>query len=228
MPVITELARTLCWRASNQWSDNPTGDITEAYRLGEQALQLAPNDPLVLYGVGACYGSTGRADEGIRLLKKAVTKQPNFAIALAMLGMSYTFDGQAARGLPYGEQALQLAPQSPYIYIYESWQSSGLIELGRYAEAKQSLQNAIGSYDGWWWTWLNLAAARSGQGNIEGAQQALYTARKKEASFSLSFTRAGAAVVYKNKGKNLLALLEPIWPEELLTADEENKNQEGR
>lgn len=215
-----ELARTLCWRASNQWGDNPTGDITKAYSHGEQALKLAPNDPLVLYGVGACYGSTGRADEGVRLLKRAVTKQPNFAIALGMLGLSYTLDGQAERALPYGDQALQLAPQSPYIYLFHSWQSSGLIELGRYEEAEQSLQNAIESYDGWWWTWQNLAAARSGQGDIEGAQQALRTARKKEVLFSRSFTRASAAVIFKNKGKNLLAALEPIWPEDLLRSED--------
>ncbi len=213
------LARTLCWRASNMWSKNPDEDIAMAYKLSEQALKLAHNDPLVLFGVGACYGATGRPDEAIRLLKKAVTLQPNFAMALGVLGYSYAFNEQPELGLPYSEKALQLAPQSPYIWLYETWRSVPLLELGRYEEAMQASQNALESYDGWWWTWINLATARAGQGDIEGAKQALYTARKKEALFSLSFTRGVSGIVYKNKGENVLALLEPIWPEELLTAD---------
>ena len=218
-----ELTRTLCWRAINLWSDDPAADFAEAYGLGEQAVRIAPSDPLVLFGAGACYGPTGRTDEGIRLLKKAVSKQPNFAIALAMLGLSYAFDGQSTQGLPYLDKALELAPQSPYIYLYESWRSIPLIELDRYHEAEQVLQNALESYDGWWWTWLNLAAARAGQGDIEAAKQALYNAKQREDQFSLAFYKKAAAAVYKNKGKNVVALLEPIWPEDLLITDEKNQ-----
>ena len=214
-----ELTRTLCWRAANLWSDNPAGDITESYQLGEQALQAAPNDPLVLFGVGACYGTTGRADESIRLLKKAIGKQPNFAMALAMLGLSYSLDEQPEQGLPFLERSLELAPQSPYLWLYETWRSLPLLELSRYEEAEQILQNGLESSDSWWWSWMSLAAARSGRGDIAGAQEALYTAREKEPLFSLSFAQGGVAVLYKNKGKNLLALLEPIWPEDLKTAD---------
>lgn len=79
--------------------------------------------------------------------------------------------------------------------------------------------SAIASYDGWWVTHLHLAVARAGQNDIEGAQQALYMAREKDASFSLALVKFTAAFAMKNGGKNILALLEPIWPEDLLTAD---------
>lgn len=218
-----ELTRTLCWRVANLWSDDPEADIAESYRLGEQALQWAPNDPMVLFGVGACYGSTGRVDEGIRLLKKAISKQPNFAMAMGTLAYSLGFNDQAEQGIVYGDNAVKLAPHSPYIWLYESWRTFGLLELGHYETTEKAAQNALQSYDGWWWTWLHLAAAHAGQGDIEGAKEALYSARQKEPKFSLAFYKNVAGVIYKNKGKNVLALLEPIWPEDLLTTDEKNE-----
>ena len=215
-----ELARTICWRAANTWSDNPEADIAEAYQLGQQALQTAPNDPLVLFGVGACYGVSGRWDEGIRLLKKSVSKQPNFAMALATLGYTYTFNGQPEKSLSIGQKVRLLAPRSPYVWVYESWRAAGLNEVSRYQEAERVLHDALQSYDGWWFTWLQLAFSRAGQSDIEGAKSALYNARHKEPLFSLAFVKGASAIVYKNKAENVLALLEPIWPEDLLIANE--------
>ena len=215
-----ELARSLCWRGVNQWPDNPAEAIAEAYILGDEALQASANDPLVLFAVGGCYSVTGRREEGIRLLKKAVTKQPNFALGLSNLGAAYAYDKNPQRGLPYLEQAIKLAPQSPYTWLYESWRSTALIEMGLYEEAEHASENALESSDSWWWTWINLAAARAGQGNVGGAVRALHKTKEAEAKLTLPYFKESAAYIYKNNGKNLLALLEPIWPEDLLTADE--------
>ncbi len=215
-----ELARTLCWRAVNQWSINPEQAFAEGYQLGEQALQLAPNDPLVLYGVGACYGvKATHAEKGIRLLKKAVDLQPSFASAQGMLGIAYTFNGEPEQALSPGAESLRLEPRSPNTWLLAIWYAATLNELGRFEEAESMARSAIASYDGWWFTHLHLAVARAGQNDIEGAQQALYMAREKDASFSLAKVKSAAAFAWKDKGKNMLALLEPIWPEDLLTAD---------
>ena len=216
-----ELARTLCWRAINQWSQDPQQDFAEGYQLGERALQTAPNDPLVLYGVGACYGvKATHTERGIRLLKKAVKLQPSFAMAHGMLGIAYTFNSEPERGLSPGAKALQLAPRSPYTWLYASWQAGGLTELDRHGEAQAVLMTAIDNYDGWWFTWYLLAKALAGQNDIDGARQALYTAREKETSFSLASLKSAADFGFKDKGEKGLYLLEPIWPEDLLTADE--------
>ena len=215
-----ELARTLCWRATNLWSDNFAEDLTEGYKLAEEVRLAAPNDPLVLFSVGACYGVTNRTEEAIRLLTKAVAHLPNHAFALAALGFSYTFDGQASLGLPYLEKALQLSPKSPYTYLYEAWRAMALFELKDYAESNRATLKALESFDGWWWPWANLAAARIAQGDQEGAIQALYDAKKREPGFSLAYFKKALAVVYKNKGENVLAVLEPIWPEDLLRSEE--------
>ncbi|MBV1916270.1 MAG: hypothetical protein KUG72_12850 [Pseudomonadales bacterium] len=212
-----ELARSLCFRAANFYSDDPTRDIAEAYGLGQQALESAPKDPLALFAIGSCYGFTGRPQEAIRLLEKAIVKQPSYALAMAALGLSLAFDGQPARGLPHIEKALVVSPQSPQTYLFETYRAGTLCELGRYAEAEQAGLNGLKSYDGWYWTWLNLAWARAGQGDVEGAKQALYSAKEAEPLFSLELVKQSTAILFKNKGKDLLVRLEPIWPENLLT-----------
>jgi len=219
-----ELARTLCWRALNRFSDNPDQDIAECYELGKQALQTGSNDPVVLFAVGAGYSATGRREEGVRLLEKSVARQPNFALALGALGFALAFDGRSELSIPHGEQALLLSPQSPFNWLLETWRSMPLLELGRNKLAEQALENALKSYDGWWWTWLNMAAARAGQGDIEGARRALYNGRKAEPTFSLEQVKETLGLTFKNKGKNVLVNLEPIWPEDLLATDDENNN----
>ena len=219
VPAKAELARSLCWQAANFYSEDPARDIAEAYTLGQQALESAPNDPLALFALGSCYGYTGRPREAIRLLEKAISKQPNYALASAALGLALMLDQQPARGLPYNEQALLLSPRSPQVYLFETFRTATLCELSRYTQAEQAAQNGLKSYDGWYWTWLNLAWARAGLGDTEGARQALYGAKTSEPRFSLAFAKESAAILFKNKGQNLLAALEPIWPEDLLNAD---------
>lgn len=218
VPAKAELSRSLCLQAANFYSEDPAKDIAEAYTLGQQALESAPNDPLALFALGSCYGYTGRPREAIRLLEKAISKQPNYALASAILGLALTLDQQPARGLPYNEQALLLSPRSPQVYLFETFRTATLCELGRYTEAEAAAKNGLKSYDGWYWTWLNLAWARAGLGDIEGVRQALYAAKTSEPRFSLAFAKESSAILFKNKGQNLLAALEPIWPEELLTS----------
>lgn len=213
-----ELARFVCYKAVNLFGDDPYQDIAEAYALGEQALQQAPDDPLVLFAVGSCYGYTGRPQEAIRNLEKAVETQPYFASALAALGLVLTFEGRPEESLPKFERALQLSPRAPDIQLIETFRAAAFNELGRYAEAKQSAQTALKSHDGWYWSWIQFATAQAGLGEIAGAQEALRNARKKEPKFSLELVKGSAATLYRNKAKVLLSLLEPIWPPELVTA----------
>ena len=215
-----ELVRSICWRVVNLFSDNPAKDIAEADRLGQEALQKSPNDPLVLSAVGSCYSVTGRRREAIHLMEKVLSVQPNFAEALSVMGTSLSLNDQPGEGLPYLEKASILAPRSPSIYFTETVRALTLNELSRYEEAEQIAKKGLRSYDGFYWTWVQLAQALASQGDIASARQALYDSKNAEPRFSLEYMRA-AALVYKNKGKNLLAALESIWPEDLLTTNEQ-------
>lgn len=220
-----ELSRSLCYRAVNNFSDNLTEDIAESYAMGEQALEQAPEDALVLFTAGYCYGymglgdeSKGRRQEAIRILEKALSKRPDFASGLSAMGIAYINNGQTELGLEKLDKAIKLAPKAPDIYLTETFRSYALIELGDYADAELAAETALRSHDDWFVTWIALAYALAEQGKIEGARQALYSAKRKEAWFSLELTKHRAKTGHKNRGVHMLATLEPIWPEDLLTA----------
>ena len=222
-----EISRSLCYRAVNGFSEDTAADIAEAYTMGEQALEQAPEDSLVIFTVGYCYGYMGLGDENkarrlqsIRLLEKALSKQPNFASGLSAMGLASTLNEQAELGLENLEKAIQLAPKAPDIYLTESFRAFALNELGRYAEAEQAALIALRSHDRWMYTWVALAYARAKQDDIDGAQQALYGARNIEPIFSFEIAKHSSRTFYKNKGVHIIGTLEPIWPEDLLTADE--------
>jgi len=214
-----ELALNLCLKVINNYSDKPKEDIARAYALGAEAVRAQPNHPIVLSKVGSCYGFTGRREDGIRLLGKALVKQANNAYALWPMGAALILDGQAALGQSKLEQAIQLSPQTPEMYIIKAFQVHALVELERYAEAEQAALTGLQTYDGWARSWINLARARASLGNTKGAQEALYKARELEPGFSLMSMKKSYAISFKDKGRGSLDLLEPIWPKDLLTAD---------
>ncbi len=212
-----ELARSLCWGVINLYHSDPNTVLAEVFRLGEEVLEATPNDPLVLFAIGSCYGAIGKRTEAIRLLEKATRLQPNFPLALGALGYTLAFDGQPEKGALYGEMAVRHSPHSPIRWMLKTWGGMALLEMGHYTLAENESSQALRLYDGWWWTWFGMAAAKAGLGDHEGATQALYGARKAEPLFSLQLATTVFHQVYKNNGENILPLLEPIWPEDLLT-----------
>jgi TolB-like protein/Tfp pilus assembly protein PilF len=215
-----ELTINLCLRVAGTYSDNPREDLGKAYALGAEALREAPEHPLVLTRVGSCYGVTGRRDDGIRLLEKALVKQANSAMALWGIGAALAMNGQAALALAKLEQAIELSPRAPEMYIIKTFQTIALVGLERYEEAQQAALAGLRSYDRWDGLWRMLAIARAGLGDIKGAQEALYKAKEIEPGFSLKSTKASYAIIYKDQGRHILSKIEPIWPEDLLTTDE--------
>ena len=193
--------------------------MTEAYTLAAEALRAQPDDPLVLTRAGSCYGFTGRREDGIRLQEKALINQPNNALALWTMGAALVLDGQATLGLSKLEQAILLSPREPQMYVIRVFQAVALVYLERYTEAEKASLAGLQVYDGWYQSWIVLARAKAGLGDIKGAQQALYKAKEIEPSFSLMSLKKSYAISFKDKGRLILAKLEPIWPEDLLTTD---------
>ena len=128
-------------------------------------------------------------------------------------------DGQPEAGLAKLEQSIQTSPKAHDMYVIKYFQASALLGLQRYAEAEQAALAALQANDSWWAAWSILARARAAKGDIKGAQAALYKAREKEPTFSLESTKRALALIYKDKGRHALSIIEPIWPEDLLTAD---------
>ena len=88
----------------------------------KQAQQLAPDDPLVLFNLGALYYTDSRFPQAQPLLEKSVKLNPNYVPAHLFLGLSLEELGQEAAAMDCYLRAIEIGERSgfkselPYLY----------------------------------------------------------------------------------------------------------------
>ncbi len=88
------------------------GDLANAKRCYDRALELNPEEPTVLLAAGIVEQQAGRLDQAVRLLRKAVGLNPQFAEAHNSLGLTLKMMGrptQALQSYTNGVEALMNA-----------------------------------------------------------------------------------------------------------------------
>ena len=111
----------------------------DAVTIGEQVIQLAPNDP-------RGYALKGRAlmwndsETAIQVSILGQDADPTFAPLYAIQGVAYTNLGRWNEGVRQGLQAVELAPNDPFVLraIY-----APMVYVGRYQDAITYLEQAI-------------------------------------------------------------------------------------
>ncbi len=124
------------------WKNLNQGDWEVARKRFEEARQLIPNDPDVLWGLGAASAFQQRWNEAIDFFKEGLEKNPGHANLLADLSWAYEEKGMLEEAISWNQKAaaayLKITPPDP-----RRWKPSynfGLI----YAKQGQ-LENAIAS-----------------------------------------------------------------------------------
>ena len=128
--------------------DVPPGASTaEAIVATRAAIAEEPGDAALRAALGDLYYQRGREtadsswnERAHEAYRRALALDPESAQATTGLGTLALAKHDFAGGLRYGEQALQLEPNAvrPYAAIVD-----GQIELGRYADAKRSLDQMV-------------------------------------------------------------------------------------
>ncbi len=130
------------------WSDRGAaaaaqGKWKEAVQSYEQALKLAPSDPVVLGSLGIAYANAKQFDRAIPALQKALASDPrleNRPEVLFSLAGSHIELGQYSEGLEHAQQAGALAPRDPQAPYWKARAYSG---MGRFEEARREAQSAL-------------------------------------------------------------------------------------
>lgn len=114
--------------------------LDEAQKALHQAMQLAPNNPEVLYVMGALHLKKREWAKAQDVLEKATQMEPNSARALAALGMALCNQQKYAEAIPPLEKAVQLVPASDWETHWSLAESYYYTE--RYDEALKISQQA--------------------------------------------------------------------------------------
>jgi len=115
------------------------GRLVEAFALLQRALQLAPDDAAVHFGVGGIHLHSRRYDEAIDSLQRAVVLDPELAIAHYHLGMALQYAGREPAAVAALRRAVALDPTLADGYA----RIGGLLQDGpRHAEAIDCFRRA--------------------------------------------------------------------------------------
>jgi tetratricopeptide (TPR) repeat protein len=151
--------------------------LVEAERGYCQILDVQPEHPDALYGLGVIMQRKGEYQTAENLLKRLVQVQPNNIKAWFSLGVLHQIQDQLLEGQKAYEQALTLQPQSPTISlaIYHNLGYS-LQKQGKWTEAIACYQKARELQPDSMEAEVGLANALHAQGKLPSEEQARYAA----------------------------------------------------
>lgn len=166
------LGCSIAMKVSNGWSSDIAADMTLARSLGQSAIQLAPEDAMVLCQWGHTHSCLGTAEEGIGVLERAIELDPNNAYGLGMLAYGLTCVGRAEESIEMVGEALRLSPRDPATHWYLAMLSWAYLQLEQFDDCAREAQRSINSYSGWQPPRITLAIARAALGQVDLAREA--------------------------------------------------------
>jgi adenylate cyclase len=98
----------------NGWMEDEAAETAEGVRFAHLAVQLAPNDSVVLTLAALALGHLNRdLAAAIPWLDRAIALNPNSAPALGLGAMVRTFAGEYATAIDHADRAMRLSPFDP-------------------------------------------------------------------------------------------------------------------
>ena len=112
------LAAMLTCRGHDEIADSAAADIARAEALVDQALAIAPRNPLARMARGHVLRARGRPEEAIAEYEAVIAFNRNWAGALSHIGWCKFLTGLFEEAIAFQEQAIRLSPRDPYIGVW--------------------------------------------------------------------------------------------------------------
>lgn len=213
--ALAFLASSLAMKISNGWSENITADSYAAWSMGKRAVDLLPDDPLVLANYGHLNTCLGKASEAVEFLRRSIELDPNSAWSMGLLAFALTCCNRAEESITQLTNALRLSPRDAATHWYLTMLSWAYLQQAHYDDAAREAQRSINAFSGWSVPWATLGVARAGLGQIDDAREAFKMCRNlDELSTKEGYEKFFAYVVRDDAGRDSISeWLNAYWPE---------------
>lgn len=134
------MAWSLGQQALSEWAPDKAAAFARAKEHGARALNLAPQDALVLTFVASAEVAAGQHVAARHHLETALELDPSLAWAWAMLGAQETYSGRLNEAVANYQRALRLSPHDPMRFSYYFGIGAARYGLGEYADALPMLE----------------------------------------------------------------------------------------
>lgn len=112
------------------------GNLPLAREQYQKALELEPDNPMILVGLARLYDREGRLQEAEKVYRKAAAIAPNNPLVLNDLALCYARQGNLAQAKQSFEQTVRIAPQN---VRYRNNLATVLVETGQPNDAFRHL-----------------------------------------------------------------------------------------
>jgi tetratricopeptide (TPR) repeat protein len=176
--AMTGLASTLCWRAGDGWSDDPSGDVARADGLVKEALRLQPDSAALHNAYAAVLSNQSQWQAAITENEAAIAYDRNTSKAYGDNGFYKMFVGQSEAGIADLKYAMRLAPHDATTPIYQYYICLLNNALGRWELAIEWCTRSLASDPDLTDPLVQLAAAYAWAGHDKEARQVVMKIRK--------------------------------------------------
>jgi adenylate cyclase len=186
-----QAARCYAWRNAQGWAADPQAERAKATGLAREAIEIAGDDPTVLWMGGfALWQLRVDFDGAVDLYDRAIALNPSSAQALTLRGWSFAAAGEPDEAIKLLEQARRLSPVDPEAFFTMSAMGFAYMTLGRFGEALDWTRRALRERPTFGPALRFRAICLAELGRIDEAQATVARLLELEPSLTLSVLRA--------------------------------------
>ncbi len=168
------LAAWIMARWANGWMEDEAAETAEGVRFSHRAVQLAPNDSIVLTLAATALGHLDRdLANAIPWLDRAIALNPNSARAFGLGTIVRTFAGDYATAIDHADRAMRLSPFDPLSFFFSLARGVSHLLQRQLPEAVSWLRKSAQENPHHTRTFLCLGSALAHAGQMKEAQAAI-------------------------------------------------------
>ncbi len=166
--AYSALALTYTTEFRYGWSTATAPALQNAYRLARRAVEIDDQSPQAQWVLGHVHLYRHEFADARRAAQQAVNLNRNFADGYMALANALIYSGDAGAALPFIRQAMRLNPRYPAQYAEILGQAYYFLD--RYQDAVATLDDATARNANLLSSYIFLAAALVGEGNLDDAR----------------------------------------------------------
>ncbi len=183
--AMVDLSGALTDRVTNQWSDDPAGDLARAEKVADSALALQPDDASAHMAKAQVFFDKQQWRAAISQAEAALADDPNYADAHANLSFWNVFLGHSEDGFAGLETALRLSPRDPNVSWWQFYMCHAHTHLAQWEQAIEWCGKSIASGNQSMYPFVDLTAAYAWTGHDKEAKETVAQLRKLYPDFTV-------------------------------------------
>jgi adenylate cyclase len=183
--AMVDLAMALNDRVTDQWSDDPAGDLARADKVADSALALQPNDARAHMAKAEIFFNKRQWRAAISQAEAALADDPNYANARAEGNFYNMFLGHSEDTFAGIETALRLSPRDPDVPFWQFLMCHAHTHLAQWEQAIEWCGKSIAGGNQSFFPFVDLAAANAWAGHDKEAKEAAAQLQKVYPGFTV-------------------------------------------